>query len=67
MVRDNDYNGVLRVFNHKPMLPDSGVAQLLGYRSKDEYIRGVLDVLASDDHDSEALRNVIRHCLRAIE
>lgn len=67
MVRDNDYNGVLRVFNHKPMLPDSGVAQLLGYRSKDEYIRGVLDVLASDDHDSEALRNVIRHCLRALE
>lgn len=65
MVRDSDYIGILRVFNHKPMLPDSGVAQLLGYRSKDEYIRGVLQVLEEDGHDSEALRTVIRHCLRA--
>ncbi|MDE6338612.1 MAG: DUF4435 domain-containing protein, partial [Muribaculaceae bacterium] len=59
MVRNSDYPGILRVFNHKPMLPDSGIAQLLGYRSKDEYIRGVLDVLRNDDKDAETLRNVI--------
>jgi len=63
MVRDNDYLGVLRVFNHKPMLPDSGVAQMLGYRSKDDYITGVLDVLKSSGKDSETLRTVIKHCL----
>lgn len=67
MVRDSDYLGILRVFNHKPMLPDSGIAQLLGYRSKDEYIRGVLQALEEDSHDGETLRAVIRHCLRAPE
>lgn len=65
MVRDGDYDGILRVFNHKPMLPDSGVAQLLGYKSKDDYIRGVLEILAGDDKDAHALRHVILNCLRA--
>jgi len=65
MTRDNDYRGVLRVFNHKPMLPDSGVHQMLGYRSKEEYIGGVLDTLKSSGKDSDALRAVIRHCLHA--
>lgn len=65
MVRDNDYHGVLRVFNHKPMLSDSGVHQMLGYRTKDDYIGGVLDTLKSSGKDSDALRAVIRHCLHA--
>lgn len=65
MVRDSDYNGILRVFNHKPMLADSGVAQLLGYRNKDEYIRGVIEALSEDSRDSDTLRGIISHCLRA--
>lgn len=64
MVRDNDYNGILRVFNHKPMLPDSGVSQLLGYKSKDEYIKGVLQVMDEGGKDAETLRNIVKHCLR---
>lgn len=64
MIRDDDYEGVLRVFNHKPMLPDSGVHQMLGFRSKDEYIGGVLDVLKSSGKDADTLRHIIRHCLR---
>ena len=64
LVRDSDYAGILRVFNHKPMLPDSGVHQLLGFRSKEEYIAGVLDALKSTGKDSEALRQCIRRCLR---
>lgn len=67
MVRDSDYYGVLRVFNHKPMLPDSGIAQLLGYRSKDDYIRGVLQALEEDEKDAETLRAVIKRCLCAAE
>ena len=63
MVRDNDYEGILKVFNHKPMLPDSGVHQQLGYRTKDDYIGGVLDVLKSSGKDSDTLREIIRHCL----
>ena len=29
-------------FNHKPMLSDCGVARLLGYKTKDEYVAGVI-------------------------
>ena len=65
MCRDNDYESVLRVFNHKPMLSDSAVAQQLGFRSKDDYISGVLDTLKSSGPHSEQLRAVIRHCLHA--
>lgn len=62
MVREDDYTGVLKVFNHKPMLSDCGVDRLLGYDSKDEYIAGVLSVLKGSDSDSVSLRNAIRRC-----
>lgn len=65
MVRDNDYESILRVFNHKPILPDSGVHQQLGYHNKEDYIQGVLDLLKSNSKDAETLRNTILHCLRA--
>lgn len=67
MIRDNDYAGVLRVFNHKPMLPDSGIHLQLGYRTKEDYIGGVLDVLKSSGKEPDTLREVIRHCLHADE
>lgn len=63
MVRDSDYAGILRVFNHKPMLPESGVHQLLGYRTKDEYISGVIEALKTPGKDADALRQAVRRCL----
>lgn len=62
MIRNCDYAGILRVFNHKPMLPESGVINLLGYRSKEEYITSVLDTLKSASPDSRRLREAIRAC-----
>ncbi|MDE6296584.1 MAG: DUF4435 domain-containing protein, partial [Muribaculaceae bacterium] len=41
MVVKNDYPAILKVFNHKPMLSNSGVHQLLGFHTKDDYISGV--------------------------
>lgn len=67
LIRDNDYEGILRVFNHKPMLPNCEVHAMLGYNNKNEYIGGVLDALKSNGKDSETLRRIIRHCLRADE
>lgn len=64
MVRDGDYEGILRVFNHKPMLADSGVHQMLGYHSKEDYISGVLETLKSPGKESEHLRNVVKYCLK---
>lgn len=58
----DDYAGVLKVFNHKPMLPDSGVAELLGYPSRDAYIAGVLNALRRDTPESRALAEAVRSC-----
>lgn len=65
MVRDEDYEGILRVFNHKPMLADSGVHLQLGYRTKEDYISGVLETLKTSGKESGMLREVIRQCLHA--
>lgn len=62
MIAEDDYNGILQVFNHKPMLPDSGIHQLLGFRTKEDYIEGVLKVLEEESEDSAAIRNAILHC-----
>lgn len=60
IVKQDDYGAVLRVFNHKPMLADSQVAALLGYRNKDAYIAGILSALKRHNHQAEALRQAIR-------
>lgn len=62
MIENDDYTGVLKVFNHKPVLSDCGVGNLLGYGSKDEYIAGVLAALKSPGHDSETLRAAVKFC-----
>lgn len=63
LVKRGDYAGILKVFNHKPMLSESGVAELLGYRTREDYIKGVLGVLKSDGPISQALRLGIRATL----
>ena len=65
LARDEDYEGILLVFNHKPMLPESCVHTLLGYKTKEDYISGVLDLLKSNTKDSEAVRQVVMRCLHA--
>lgn len=62
MINLHDYQGILRVFNHKPMLPECGVVPLLGYNSKEEYIRAVLDTLKNDTLQAHSLRQAIRAC-----
>ena len=67
LVRDFDYEGILRVFNHKPMLSDSEVHSQLGFHSKEDYIAGVLDAMRGNGKDAETLRQCVIHCLRADE
>ncbi|MDE5808083.1 MAG: DUF4435 domain-containing protein, partial [Muribaculaceae bacterium] len=64
MIAREDYEGILRVFNHKPMLPGCGVHQLLGYRAKEDYIAGVIAALGEKSDDARKLRASIRHCFR---
>lgn len=63
-ISKRDYANILRVFNHKPMLGDSDVAGMLGYKNKDEYIAGVIAVLKQGGTDAEEIRKALRRCFR---
>ncbi len=66
-INSRDYAGILKVFNHKPMLGDCGVAQMLGYKHKDDYIAGVIGALKEGGPDADRLREAIRRCFRVTE
>lgn len=63
----SDLYGILRVFNHKPMLSAVNVHGQLGYKSPQDYIAGVIETLKGNDEDSKNLRNAILHILHADE
>lgn len=67
LIDERDYNGILKVFNHKPILGDCGVAHMLGYKTKDEYVAGVIGALKEDGVIAEAIRESIRYCFRVDE
>lgn len=67
MLDKHDYEGILRVFNHKPMLGDCDVARLLGYKNKDEYISGVIAALKEGGPDGDSIRDTLRKCFRVNE
>ncbi|MDE7408891.1 MAG: DUF4435 domain-containing protein [Muribaculaceae bacterium] len=60
MARAGDYEGILRVFNHKPMFTGSCVAKVLGYSNIDDYISGVISAMKHGDEPAERLRSEIR-------
>lgn len=60
MARGGDYEGVLRVFNHKPMFTGSCVAKSLGFSNIDDYVAGVISAMKHHDEKAERLRNEIR-------
>lgn len=65
MAKEGDYAGVLRVFNHKPMLAASGVDRLLAYPNIDAYIGGVLATLKAGGKRGRHLADVFLYALRA--
>ena len=61
-VEQNDYAGVLKVYNQKSMLPASNVAALCGLHNKDEYISAVIDLLRKPGEESQIIRKAVKHC-----
>lgn len=66
-LESHNYSGILKVFNHKPMLGDCGVARLLGYKSKDEYVAGVIATLKEGGVSADTIRESIKYCFRLDE
>lgn len=67
LLENRDYAGILKVFNHKPMLNDSGVAQALGFSNRDDYVSGVIMELKQDSQAGQEIRMALRRCLRVGE
>ncbi len=59
---NKDYASILRVYNEKQMIGNSNVAVLCGYKSKDDYVRGVLNILKGSSENAEAIRRTIKKC-----
>lgn len=60
MAEGGDYEGVLRVFNHKPLLTGSCVWRMLGYSGLDDYINGVIGSMRGEGENATRLRTEIR-------
>lgn len=63
MIDDKDYPGILRVFNHKPMLGESGIAAELGFKNKEDYISGVISVLKESSPEAQRIRETLSRTL----
>ena len=61
-VQKKNYAEVLRVYNQKLMLTQSGVAGLLGLKSREEYVKTVLKILKGNSREAAAIRDAIKHC-----
>ncbi len=59
---NNDYASILKVYNQKLMLIESNVSTLCGYKGKDDYIRGVLNILKGNSEHAHAIRHAIKQC-----
>lgn len=63
IVERKDYTSLLRVFNHKPLVSECELPSMLGYKNKEEYVKGVISILKEGDPDAEKIREAIRKAL----
>ena len=59
---NDDYASILKVYNQKLMLGESNVATLCGFKNKDDYVRGVLNILKGNSEHARTIRRTIKEC-----
>ncbi len=59
ILSENDYNGLLRVFNDKTMINNSNVAGLCGLKNKEQYLSTILNILKSNSPEAGVIRSTI--------
>ena len=63
-VAKEDYNSILRVYNHKGLLPRSKVFQLCGLSSKESYLNFVISLLKENKEEADEIRRAIKNSLK---
>ena len=64
---NNDYDSIIKVYNQKLMLGESNVATLCGFKNKEDYIRGILNILKGNSEYAQAIRKAIKACFHVDE
>ncbi len=62
-----NYMMVLRVFNHKTMIGESNVAGLCGLRSRNDYVKTVLNLLKHGGTAARQITAAVRYCLNFVD
>lgn len=60
IIENGDYAGMLKVFNYKPLISECDLPLLLGFKNKEDYVRGVISLLKSSSQEAENIRRAIR-------
>lgn len=66
IVKEQDYPAMLKVFNHKPLIAECEVPGLLGFKNKDDYVRGVLSLLKQGGLEAQNIRKAISKSLLSL-
>lgn len=59
LLEQQDYPGILRVFNEKTMLTNTNVAALCGLKNKEQYLSTILTILKGNSNEATAIREAI--------
>ena len=66
-VGDSDYESILQVYNQKSMLSNCNVAPMCGFKNKDSYINGVINLLRGQGPLTDQVRKAVKRCLHVEE
>ena len=66
-VGDSDYESILQVYNQKSMLSNCNVAPMCGFKNKDSYINGVINLLRGQGPLTDQVRQAVKRCLHVEE
>jgi len=63
LILQNNYNGILEVYNHKGLIPSSKVFALCDIKDKTAYQNFVISILKENKDDAIIIRNVIQNMI----
>lgn len=62
-IASRDYKSILRIYNHKGILPQSRLCNIIGVSNKESYFSLILSILKENKEDAEVIRNTIKGSL----
>ncbi|NFO14750.1 DUF4435 domain-containing protein [Clostridium botulinum] len=64
IIDNRNYEELLKVFNHKAIIGESGILRICECKNKESYINFIIRVLNEDSNDSEELKSAFKKYIR---